>query len=122
MFVPWKRGFDIIRVEGHFPDQVSHINKAAIMHFDLEPQDIEAIAERVIEKLIPRILEIQSPDPLLDIIGVAKLLGKSKGQIYQWVNLASHGLSDFPFEKAGRSLRFSEKAIRGWTKKKSLRR
>jgi predicted DNA-binding transcriptional regulator AlpA len=92
------------------------------VHFNLEPQDIEAIADRVIEKLLPMIMEIQRPDRLMDIIDVAKLLGKSNGQIYQWVNLASHGLSDFPFQKAGRSLRFSEKAIREWMKKKSLRR
>jgi excisionase family DNA binding protein len=47
---------------------------------------------------------------------VAKLLGKSKGQIYQWVNNAEHGLSDFPFMKAGKSLRFSKKAVLQWMK------
>jgi len=92
------------------------------MNIDLEPKDIEAIAGRVIEKLVPLIRELQKPDRLMDILEVAALLGKSKGQIYQWVNLASHGLSDFPFQKAGRSLRFSEEAIREWMKKKSLRR
>ncbi|MDP1992433.1 MAG: helix-turn-helix domain-containing protein [Syntrophales bacterium] len=92
------------------------------MHFELETKDIEAIASRVIERLLPVIRELQQPDRLMDIEETASLLGKSKGQLYQWVNLASHGLSDFPFRKAGRSLRFSEKAIREWIQKKSLRR
>ncbi|MCX5820387.1 MAG: helix-turn-helix domain-containing protein [Deltaproteobacteria bacterium] len=92
------------------------------MNFELEPKDIEAIASRVIEKLLPVIRDFQQPDRLMDIEETASFLGKSKGQIYQWVNLASHGLSAFPFQKAGRSLRFSDKAIREWLKKKSLRR
>jgi hypothetical protein len=32
------------------------------------------------------------------------------------VNSASHGLSDFPYQKAGRSLRFSRKDILRWMK------
>ena len=92
------------------------------MNFELEAKDIEAIAGRVIERLLPVIRELQQPDRLMDIEEAASLLGKSKGQLYQWVNLASHGLSDFPFRKAGRALRFSEKAIREWIQKKSLRR
>jgi excisionase family DNA binding protein len=44
----------------------------------------------------------------------AKFLKTSKGQIYQWVNNAQHGLNDFPFLKAGRLLRFSKKALLKW--------
>jgi excisionase family DNA binding protein len=56
------------------------------------------------------------PDQLLNVDEVATMLGKSKAQIYQWVNSASHGLSNFPYQKAGRSLRFSKKDIQKWLK------
>ena len=49
------------------------------MNLELEPKDIEAIASRVIEKLLPVIREFQQPDRLMDIEENASLLGKSKG-------------------------------------------
>lgn len=81
----------------------------------LEPSDIQAIADKVVEKLLPMLQEMHKPDRLMTIDEVCVLIGKSKAQIYQWVDRAKHGLSDFPFKKAGRSLRFSEKEIRKWT-------
>ncbi|MGO9138360.1 MAG: helix-turn-helix domain-containing protein [Syntrophales bacterium] len=91
------------------------------MRIDLDQADIEAIANRVIEQIIPLIKSWQEPDELMDINQVCQLLKKSKGQIYQWVHSASHGLSDFPYHKAGRSLRFSQKDILKWLKSRKKR-
>jgi predicted DNA-binding transcriptional regulator AlpA len=87
------------------------------MKSELEPQDIERIAEKVVEKLLP-IIQVQQPDRLLNINELSDMLGKSKDQIYQWVNQSQYGLSDFPYMKAGRSLRFSEKDILQWMKRR----
>ena len=92
------------------------------MKAELElPQElVEQIAERVLQKMLPVLQEWHEPDQYLNIDEVSAMLGKSKAQIYQWVNQAqhnaSHGLSDFPYEKAGRSLRFSKKDIQKWMK------
>lgn len=77
---------------------------------------VEQIADRVLEKMMPMLEAWHDPDQYLNVDEVSSMLGKSKGQIYQWVNNASHGLSDFPYQKAGRSLRFSKKAIQTWMK------
>ncbi len=81
------------------------------------PQElVDQIADRVLEKMLPVLEAWYEPDQLLNVDDVATMLGKSKGQIYQWVNSASHSLSDFPYQKAGRSLRFSKKNIQKWLK------
>ena len=82
---------------------------------ELETQDIEQIAEKVMEKLLP-ILQDQQPDKILTIDELSLMIGKSKEQIYQWVNKSQHGISNFPYMKAGRSLRFSQKKIVQWMK------
>jgi len=88
------------------------------MKAELElPQElVEQIAERVLQKMLPVLQEWHEPDQYLNIDEVSAMLGKSKAQIYQWVNQAQHGLSAFPYEKAGRSLRFSKKDIQKWMK------
>lgn len=91
------------------------------MKLEIEQTDIEAIARRVCELLIPHLSSGQEQDVVLDVDGVAALLGKSRGQIYQWVHNASHGLSDFPYLKVGRSLRFSKKDVLKWAKNNSRR-
>lgn len=80
------------------------------------PGLIEMIADRVIEKLRPLLSARSQTDNLLDIKQVADLLGKSEGQIYQWVHNSTHGLSGFPFMKAGKSLRFSKNDVLQWMK------
>ncbi|HQB28682.1 MAG TPA: helix-turn-helix domain-containing protein [Paludibacter sp.] len=88
------------------------------MKAELElPQElVEQIAERVLQKMLPVLREWHEPDQYLNVDEVSAMLGTSKAQIYQWVNNASHGLSDFPYQKAGRSLRFSKKDIQKWMK------
>lgn len=80
----------------------------------LEQSDIQAIAKEVADIILPILQDMHRPDRLMNIDEASMLLGKSKGQIYQWVDRAKHGLSDFPYQKAGRSLRFSEKDILKW--------
>jgi len=80
-------------------------------------QIVDQIADKVLQKMLPILEEWHEPEQFLNADEVAALLGKSKAQIYQWVDRASHGLSDFPYNKAGRSLRFSKKEINDWLKK-----
>jgi predicted DNA-binding transcriptional regulator AlpA len=81
------------------------------------PQElVDRIADRVLEKMIPVLEAWHEPDQYLNVDELSAMLEKSKAQIYQWVNSASHGLSNFPYQKAGRSLRFSKKEIKDWMK------
>lgn len=78
------------------------------------PEFIDAIADRVVEKLLPRLQEEE--DQLLNIEQASVLLGKSKEQIYQWVFNAKHGMGDFPYQKQGKTLRFWKKELKRWMK------
>jgi predicted DNA-binding transcriptional regulator AlpA len=81
------------------------------------PQElVEQIAAKVLEKMLPVLEAWHEPDQYLNVDELSTMLGKSKAQIYQWVDRASHGLSNFPYQKAGRSLRFSKKEIKNWLK------
>ncbi len=94
------------------------------MKIQLDPEDIESIAEKLVEKLKPLFAKSgdqDRDDEILTITQAAELLRTSKAQIYQWVNNSQHGLGDFPHLKAGRLLRFSKKAIRGWLEANSKR-
>lgn len=85
------------------------------MKTELEKQDIEAIAQRVIEVLKP-ILECNNneEDEILDINEASAFLKTKKGQIYQWVSNSKHGFGNFPYQKAGKQLRFSKKKLIEW--------
>lgn len=87
------------------------------MRTELEPNDIERIANKVLEKLLP-LMQMQQPEKFLTVDELSAMLSKSKEQIYQWVNKSHHGLSDFPFLKIGKSLRFSKSDIIEWMKNK----
>jgi len=81
------------------------------------PQElVDQIADRVLQKMLPILEAWQEPDQYLNVDELSVMLGKSKEQVYQWVNRASHGLSNFPYQKAGRSLRFSKKDVQMWLK------
>jgi predicted DNA-binding transcriptional regulator AlpA len=76
----------------------------------------DAISKKIAEKLLPH-LQLQPQDEFLTIEDAAKLIRKSNQQIYQWVNKSKHGLSDFPFSKAGKSLIFSRNELIRWMRK-----
>jgi predicted DNA-binding transcriptional regulator AlpA len=80
----------------------------------LEQEDIQAIAEKVVSMILPLLSKSPEQNDILNVDEVSALLGKSKGQVYQWVSDSSHELNNFPFLKAGKSLRFSQKAIIEW--------
>ena len=87
------------------------------MKTQLEPEDIQAIVEAVIEQIKPLISgngKHAREEPLMTIDDAAAFLKTSKDQIYQWVNNAQHGLGNFPYLKAGRLLRFSKNAVLKW--------
>lgn len=91
------------------------------MKSTLEPEDIQAIAGAVAELIRPMLSRNgneKAEDRLLTIDEVAAFLKTSKAQIYQWVNNSQHGLSDFPFMKAGKLLRFSKKALLKWLERR----
>lgn len=80
----------------------------------LEPEDINSIAEKVVSMIMPLLSKGPEPNDILNVDEVSALLGKSKGQVYQWVSDSTHGLNTLPVMKAGKSLRFSRKAIIEW--------
>ncbi|HWR58780.1 MAG TPA: helix-turn-helix domain-containing protein [Thermodesulfovibrionales bacterium] len=87
------------------------------MKSELEKKDLSDIASLVIARLIPLLSadgKNKAEDTLMTIEEAAKFLKTSKGQIYQWVNNSQHGLGSFPYFKAGKLLRFSQKAILKW--------
>jgi excisionase family DNA binding protein len=72
---------------------------------------VDEIADRVIHKLKPILVDTcnKNSDDILTINEASALLKVSKEQIYQWVSNSKHGLSDFPYKKLGKQLRFSKK-------------
>lgn len=85
------------------------------MRTEFETNDVERVVAMVIEKLLP-LIQVQQPDKILTVVELSIMLSKSKEQIYQWVNQSHHGLSDFPYMKAGKSLRFFQSDIIEWMK------
>jgi predicted DNA-binding transcriptional regulator AlpA len=85
------------------------------MKTTLEPEDIKAIAEKMVEIMLPLLNQRQEQqDTILSIDEASSLFGKSKGQIYRWVSDSRHGLNTFPYMKAGKTLRFSQKKFIEW--------
>lgn len=98
------------------------------MKIELEQSDIQAMAEKVAEIIMPKIEDLlframnQGEDELLTIEEAAAVLRRSKGQVYQWVHSTAHGLLDFPFSKQGKQLRFSKRALMNWTSSENQKR
>ncbi|MDA8155218.1 MAG: helix-turn-helix domain-containing protein [Actinomycetota bacterium] len=90
---------------------------------DIAPEAYQAIASAVLEMLKPMLARTGKPadDMIFDVQGLAEFLKTSKGQIYQWVNSSQHGLSTFPYYKAGKQLRFSKAEILAWMKSNTKR-
>ncbi len=86
------------------------------IEWNLPPEVAEIISDKLLEKLLPHLQQHQQ-DEVLKIEQAVTLIGKSKQQIYQWVNKSAHGASDFPYWKAGKSLMFSRNELIAWMKK-----
>ncbi|MBF0564030.1 MAG: helix-turn-helix domain-containing protein [Nitrospirae bacterium] len=83
------------------------------MRTTLEPEDVHAIAETVLERLKP-ILSTNSkkdiePDTIFDVKGLCEYLKVTP----KWVYERTH-LNEIPFTKIGGQLRFRKKSIDKW--------
>lgn len=82
------------------------------MKIQLEPKDIQAIANAVIEQLIPLLDNKQTNDGvLLTIREAAQYLGVKAHYLYQKVHS-----KEIPYKKAGHFLRFSKLELDEWIK------
>jgi len=85
------------------------------MKTTLEPQDIDAIALRVVELLVPHLPPPQpTQDEFITVDEAAALLRTAPSRIYQKVSDARHGIGTFPFMKEGQRLLFSKSALLEW--------
>ena len=84
------------------------------MKFEIESQDVDAIAEKVSEKLLKPLLSAieghGEGDTILDVEGLAKYLGVDISWVYKQVSLKT-----IPFFKVGKYTRFRKKKIDKWT-------
>lgn len=81
------------------------------MKTELEPQDIEVIADKVAEKLMPLIVYNGKPadDDILDVQGVADYLKVTKQWVYEKVHQNA-----IPYYKVGKYPRFRRSTIDEW--------
>ncbi len=82
------------------------------MKFEIEPQDIEAIAQRVLDLLKPVLRGLpkdSEQDVIFDVKGLADYLHVDSSWVYKQMSLRS-----IPFFKAGRYCRFRKKEIDKW--------
>jgi excisionase family DNA binding protein len=86
------------------------------MKTELEPQDIEVIADKVIERLRPLISgndESETGDIIFDVESLAQYLRVKE----QWIYEKVHN-NEIPHYKVGKYLRFRKSTIDDWLKKK----
>lgn len=84
------------------------------MKMELEPQDIEAVAQRVVELIRPLLFgdgKQREEDPIFDIEGLSKYLQVKPQWIYEHKDTIPHF-------KLSRLIRFRKSAIDGWLENK----
>ncbi len=89
------------------------------MKIEIEPQDIEAIAQRVLALVRPLIVDKRNEDAkgeLFDVKGISKYPGVKPSWIYGRVHSKS-----FPHIKVGKYLRFRKMDVDGWLNAKQAR-
>ncbi len=89
------------------------------MKSELEPEDINAIAEKVSEKLKPMMSRIEGhgeEDTILDVEGLAEYLGVDTSWVYKQASLKK-----IPFFKVGKYIRFRKKKIDKWIEDGTVR-
>src|SRR5208283_1578438 len=94
------------------------------MRTEWESGDIEALAERVANKVTEQLRKAipsmgPTEDEMMTVEGVAEFVKVRRSRIYSWVNETKHGRNDFPFSKAGSSLRFSKLKVLEWMTKRA---
>lgn len=83
------------------------------MKTELELQEIEAIADKVFEKLKPIIGKHEDEDNILDVDGLAQYLKVGKQWVYEKVHQGT-----MPYYKVGKYTRFRRSNIDAWLKKR----
>lgn len=88
------------------------------MKAELEPQDIEAIAQRVVELLKPMLTGIgkHEDDVIFDVQGLAEYLKVDTSWVYKKVSL-----KEIPHFHAGKYPRFKKSAIDKWIETQTVR-
>ena len=88
------------------------------MKFEIEPQDIEAIAQRTFELLKPFLLPAKRgvEDEILDVKGLSEYLRVDPSWIYKQVSLKA-----IPHFKSGKYVRFKKSSIDKWIENRSVR-
>ncbi|MEW6686316.1 MAG: helix-turn-helix domain-containing protein [Candidatus Edwardsbacteria bacterium] len=86
------------------------------MKTELEREDIEAIAQRVVELLRPILSgnSNQEDDTLFDVEGLSKYLKVNKQWVYDKVHQGA-----IPYYKVGKYPRFRKSEINGWFKQEA---
>jgi excisionase family DNA binding protein len=81
------------------------------MKIELEIDDIERIAEKVVEQLSPLLKQNSkgSDNELMDVKGLANYLKVKESWVYEKIHTKK-----IPFQKAGRFPRFRKKHIDKW--------
>ncbi len=87
------------------------ITKNKTMKIELEIDDIERIAEKVVEQLTPLLKQNSksNDNELMDVKGLAKYLKVKESWVYEKIHAKK-----IPFQKAGRFPRFRKKHIDKW--------
>lgn len=89
------------------------------MKFEIEPQDIEAIAQRVSEIIKPMLTHhagTNEKDFVFDVKGLSEYLHVNPSWVYKQVSLKA-----IPYFKAGKFPRFRKREIDKWTESKAVR-
>ena len=84
------------------------------MKLEIEPQDMEALADILAEKVFAKLKDLvsQQDNRLMTVEELAKYLKVKKHWIYQHVYTG-----DLPYVKVGAKLRFLKREIDRWIKK-----
>ena len=88
------------------------------MKFEIEPRDIESIAQRIAEIVRPLVLHQKEneKDVIFDVSGLAGYFHVNRGWVYKQVSLKA-----IPFFKAGKFPRFRKRDIDRWMESRSVR-
>ncbi len=87
------------------------------MKFEIEPQDVEAIAKRVSEIIKPMLSHTQrkdEKDTIFDVKGLAEYLCVDSSWVYKQVSVRA-----IPFLKVGKYTRFRKRDIERWMESQS---
>ena len=91
------------------------------MEINFSEKDIEAIAAKVADRILPLLKEKRSEaDVILNVAEACQLLKISRESLYQLVDSSKYGKNSFPYLKCGRRLRFSRNELLEWMKNSHL--